>query len=89
MRMIEKMARAICRENVAYNGPKDGRFADQRVDEEWQDHIPDARAALTALLEPSEGMCAAAVNHRLGVGPLYKELWQTMAQAALDEKEGV
>jgi len=93
MMMVEKVARAICRENVAYNGPKDGRFADQRVDEEWQDHIPDARAALTALLEPSEGMVSAS-SDRAGHGfyidgtPAAAVDFKKMIQAALDEKEG-
>jgi hypothetical protein len=65
MKMIEKMAWAICREKfrgtaswTALRGP--ARVLAEMVDERWHEYIPAAKAALTTLLEPDEGMVEAA-----------------------------
>lgn len=47
----------------------------------------DARAALTALLEPTEAMAAAGSAR--GAYPEDLRIYDKMIQAALDEKEGV
>jgi hypothetical protein len=62
MKMIEKMAWAICREKFR-NGfmlPSEESVLAEMVDERWHEYIPAAKAALTTLLEPDEGMVEAA-----------------------------
>jgi hypothetical protein len=47
-----------------------------------------ARAALTALLEPSEPMTAAGYREEAHVLRSHHQTYKAMIQAALDEKEG-
>lgn len=48
---VERVARAICLESISYRGIAELRYADQIVDDEWEDYVPQARAALQALGE--------------------------------------
>jgi len=51
MTMIEKIARVLCAAN--------GGDSESGWNLNWRDYTDDARAALTAMLEPSEGMIEA------------------------------
>lgn len=91
MMMVEKIARAIAQ--VDHNG----RIADEGYwlnrDTGSDHHREQARAALRALLEPSEGMWGAEFQYDDGDSGLvsetvHNEAWQAMIQAALNEKEG-
>jgi len=87
MKMIEKMARAMGM--VVYE--RDGlEKATEIVNGCWQDWIPEARAALEALLEPSDKMTEAGDDVEMyGVSVLSigesQTVFCTMIQAALDE----
>jgi len=66
--MIERVARAICQEEV---GALDY----------WETYLPLARAAIAAMREPTERMSAAAYpKGRILAG---KKAWQAMIDAAL------
>ena len=67
--MIESVARAIAK----YEGNSD-----------WHAHVPAARAALQALLEPSTEMLEAAVPGCVDWGYLPDE-WRTMILHVLNE----
>jgi hypothetical protein len=68
--VIEAVARAIASsENV----------------QDWRSRIPAARAALTALLEPSPEMLEAALPTETDWGYLPEE-WRAMVQHVLDER---
>lgn len=90
--MIEKICRAMGM--AVYE--KDGLEKAQHIgDGCWQDWIPEARAALTALLEPSEGMVtearytiSAEPDTRADTQEAIREGFTAAIQAALDEREG-
>lgn len=86
--MIEKMARAIC----ALNGREPDRpYLEGRP--QWTLYTGQARAALTALQEPTEAMLRAAQGFEdpesatvVRLGPhLAKLLFSAMIKAALEE----
>ena len=97
MTTLEKMARAICREHreqtASYDGAAD---LEDWVNEMWGEWLPEARAALSSLREPSEGMMAASEHAmdnipRTGVVPENTERaldgWVAAIDFALSEKE--
>lgn len=68
--MIEAVARAIAKsEHVA----------------DWQSRLPAARAALAAMLEPSQEMLDAALPTCTDWGYLPEE-WRAMVQFVINEK---
>lgn len=70
--MIEAIARAIAKsENSS----------------DWRTRVPAARAALTAMLDPSADMLDAALPTDTDWGYLPDE-WRAMVQHVLDEKVG-
>jgi len=79
MMMIERVSRAI-QDAIPGWLADDGKVED----------IDLARAALTALLEPTEAMeKASEKNEGCGCPCCYRaDDWTLMIQAALDEKEG-
>lgn len=88
--MVEKMARAMI---LAVSPDRDFAMNPYyEVERNYWDHI--ARAALTALLEPSEGMVEVAIPEnahavtRVSLYAARKEGFRAMIQAALDEREG-
>jgi hypothetical protein len=95
MSMLEKAARAMCVADgfdpdglIAY--AKSGHAVSRR---EWGIYLARARAALTALLEPSEAMAAAGADNLFAAAnddwsDDARVIWRAMIQAALDEKEG-
>lgn len=104
MGMIEKVARAIATENgddldqipqtkTEWNmarGVFAGRVRD--INEPFRsDYFDLARAAITALMEPSEGMLikggvqAQDFYSKNGSHPRTKAVWQAMLSAALEE----
>ena len=63
MTPIERMARAICREeHILHFGEEIWRRGelDKKVNQFWREHVPAARAALSAIEEPSDEMESAA-----------------------------
>jgi len=66
----EAVARAICRETLTYRGIAELRYADQIVDDEWEDYLSHARAAIlaAALARPR-----AAVGEREAIARLIWE----------------
>lgn len=66
--MVERVARAICQPPVGdYSG-------------DWRDFIPEARAAIEAMREPTEGMLEAGSDR---LGDNADQLCDTDAGAAL------
>jgi hypothetical protein len=57
MNTVEKVAKAIARSYIAADHQDDA--VDRLVEEQWTEWVAEARAALTALREPSEGMVEA------------------------------
>lgn len=57
----------------------------------WQDYLPEVRAVLEAIREPSEGMETAGVmegdwnRDNLDLGEEAKKVWSAMIDAALKE----
>lgn len=104
MTMVERVARAICRvdliaiameENISLspNG------LDASLDKEWRKAIPNARAAIEAIREPTQTMVKHgedAIELSDGAGVTYEflsrdeigEIWQSMIDAALKEHDG-
>ncbi|MES3042652.1 hypothetical protein [Sphingomonas faeni] len=80
--MIEKMARAIC--IAAGAKPDDSKSGMDPWSKVWTSYIPHARAALTAMLEPSEAMVDVG-NQCLNDGS-SSSVFDAMIQAALDEE---
>lgn len=54
--MVEMVARAICRTRF-YEGGTDK--VDRLVDEVWTQNVPQARAAIAAMREPTKDMATA------------------------------
>ena len=91
MTMIEKMARAMGMVIYERDGPEKAKNI---VDRCWKDWIPEAKAALAAMLEPSQAMVFSGeiagwdeVNHMPAIN-MTETAYRAMIQAALDEKEG-
>lgn len=53
--MIERVARAICRAGIS--GPKD--HLDEQENRNWRKFVPEARAAIKAMRDPTEAMLEA------------------------------
>ena len=51
----------------------------------WRDYVPDARAVLTAIRDPSEGMADAGSKAAAYHGEDGRPVWQAMIDAALSE----
>jgi len=86
MSMIEKVARALCAgdpDDTLQVGPNVGR-------PRWTQHTPQARAAIEAMREPTEGMEVAGSN-AMNFEPFEPDSlqaaragWKAMIQAALE-----
>lgn len=74
--MVEQVARALARNFNSYH------FDRGESDVGWEEHTNAARAAITAMREPTRDMCARGswqrANERL--------MWQEMIDAALEEE---
>lgn len=57
---LERVARAMCRSYWDDGSRRLPGTLDAHVDEYWSNWLPEARAALLAIREPSEGMLRAA-----------------------------
>lgn len=86
--MIERVARAICQagdsacdpSDVAYlGGGKDGPL--------WQAYVPEAKAAIEAMREPTEAMAFTGGNVVVDedMSIVGKDVWQAMIDAALKD----
>jgi hypothetical protein len=100
MKMIEKMARALSAQEYAeaYGLPLDDPHVLGCVDGNWITSIPAAKAALTTLLDPDEGMADAMIvagdELHDGCGPLvesandlHAKLFTAAIQHALSESD--
>ena len=91
MRDIEKIARAMCSEIKGIPTP-DALVLDQgKVMKAWQAQEPKVRAAVEAMMEPSEKMKRAGEQSR-ATDDIYQRrsaegIFKAMLRAILDEKE--
>jgi hypothetical protein len=81
--IIERAARAACIEagiapDAEYRGGEIG------IDWNWQSFVPEARAVLHAIREPSDGMVEAGKSD--GDWPHARETWVSMIDKALGEE---
>ena len=83
---IERVARAICLSDIT-DGIREGY-----VDDIWTNYIDNAKAAIAAMMEPSERMLDASWHAageskqmRARTHAHYKRHYAYMLQAALDE----
>jgi hypothetical protein len=91
--MIEMIARAMGMVVYERDGPEKAKHI---VDRCWQDWIPEARAALTAMLDPSDAMAEAGEHGPTTNSPEgdfvsaddARGIFRAMVQTALDEKDG-
>jgi type II secretory pathway component PulM len=74
MTMIEKVARAICKTHGAFD--PDALTAGVAA---WKYYIPEARAAIAAMREPTDEI------RRAGDQTISPEAYQAMIDAALNE----
>jgi uncharacterized protein with von Willebrand factor type A (vWA) domain len=81
MNMIEQVARAIC---VAHSDDPD-RFDAVWQELAWVQYEDHAKAAMSAMQEPTEGMMDR-MDQMLDVGADCNAVWSATVQAALDEK---
>jgi hypothetical protein len=91
MNTVEKVAMALCRHEHRLEHPAaDEATLDVFVERDWWTWEGYARAALTALREPSEGMKAKGADYVDARDPpgQAEAVWQAMISAALSEGEG-
>lgn len=86
MTMLEKMARAICKSAYGKSPGSDPENWERFADLYWMNHLDGARAALQAMLEPSEGMVAAGKECWPPRSFPTKASFRAMIQAALEGK---
>ncbi|WP_260581169.1 hypothetical protein [Sphingopyxis sp. PET50] len=94
MTPLERAARALC---LADGLDPDRKFKSSDWSEgtaphefAWHEYLPKARAVLTAIREPSEGMREAGAGQLFGAasddwGEDAKKVWVAMIEAALTE----
>lgn len=98
MQLVERVARAICRAHyLARNEASHlDPFIDERVNENWHEFIPEARASIAiqreliqqlrdALSECAEDSVCVAIDYEQKWGPVRQaridELWKIVADA--------
>ena len=91
--MVERVARALCRvDSHPENATMDGKPL-------WMDYIPEARAAIEAMREPTGAMAKAGAGAELTTsyggeyntfdylsGENAADVWRDMIDAALNQK---
>ena len=77
MRMIERVARSICAVSCSKE-PK-------TIDEFWVDYVPEAKAAIEAMREPSELMVTAGRKTCITTREQSGRVYSSMIDAALSE----
>lgn len=91
MNMIEKVARAITKEQLKKRMHVD-RITEEMINIDWHRHIPEAKAAIEVMLEPTEEMINKAKQLYIqGISKemdeafckTIKEYWRTMIKEAL------
>lgn len=83
MTVIERAARALC--------TLDGHPPDAKMDGGplWKDYLPEVKAVMEAIMEPSKTMCEVGANWLTGdKGPRAKAqaVWREMVRAAVEEQ---
>lgn len=92
--MIEKVARVLLAHDPNMQALKriNSKHYDSTMDDEWVNLIPEARAAIEAMMEPTFEIIQAGMNTKdNGDGQLHRRKWRAMIQAALadaGEKQG-
>ena len=89
MTPMERAARALCSlDGNPENATMDGKPL-------WQDYLPEARAALTALREPSPTMIEAGAEITSHISPTESgegfaadaaDVWRVMIETALSDR---
>src|SRR5262249_20179530 len=92
-RMVERVARAIARAHGKRRANTDSAYfhanyptVDKYVDQMWPVHADDARTAIEAMREPTEGMLNPGNPPYRFYPTEMRELWIAMIDAALAEK---
>lgn len=80
MNMIEIVARALLKERVSTTSEEWKRY---RYEDSWKLFAKDARIAIAAMKEPTDGMLAAGVVH----DDATYSTWCAMIDAALVDAE--
>lgn len=91
--MVDRVARALCRVHFMRKQHSGACTQKERVDflvnEYWRNHVDDARAAITALREPTDDMAEEGFQET--GDPCWpenvKKAWRAMIDAALSEPE--
>lgn len=98
MGTVERMARAICHQTSIDDGYPDGPVLLESIEAGmWRNHVEAAKAALAAILEPSEMMILTGYNsgarfeidappHANAMSKV-RVMWGTMVMAALEEEK--
>lgn len=84
--MIEKVARAICRVDLLAIAMEEGitlspNGLQASIDKEWHRAVPNARAAISAMSDPTEQMVEASI-FLTGT-----DVYDAMISAALEESD--
>lgn len=91
--MVERLARVLCRFQMAQTGQWGPRGLDKQVEKYWQDWKPEAVMALNVMNEPTEAMLKAGEVPTVmigdsiapGLGASASSVWHRMIAAALQE----
>jgi hypothetical protein len=78
---LERAARALC--SLAGN-PENATMNGKPL---WMDYLPEARAVIEAIREPSDGMVEWAFNHMEANGNDPRFAWEAMIDQLLAEGE--
>jgi hypothetical protein len=87
MNMIEKVARALCKEFIKLNSPNHSSNTIERaIENSWPCYIETAKAAIEAMKEPTEEMSQAYDSYWSGNAEHFnKEAWGWAIDKALNE----
>lgn len=87
MTPLERAARALARSSCPPGGEAQFPYvsADEWEAKNWGDHVDAARAVLTAIRGPSEGMQTAGYGECHHPKDIPEHIWQTMIDTALAE----
>lgn len=83
MDIIERAARAIYHSFIRFEEGDDFEWPDVATSQTADDFREAARAVLSALRDPDEGMIEAGDECAKQPGPVVKPIWQAMIDQAL------
>ena len=78
MTPLERVARALATSSYHRSSEQEAPLKEY-VDENWHQHVPDARTAILAMWQPTRSMWADAEE------PRAEAIWQSMLGSMLNE----